>query len=66
MTKNMLKLYTYKNRYLLFGTPQQLSKVNCPPFAATTLREDIFASRYFRGRYFREFRANSRKYLPRN
>ena len=40
-------------------------------YKAITLREDIFArryfrGRYFRGRYFREFRANSRKYLPRN
>ena len=29
-------------------------------------REDIFSEDIFRGRYFREFKANSRKYLPRN
>ena len=36
MTKNMLKLNTDKTRYLLFGTPQQLSKVNRPTFAASS------------------------------
>ena len=36
MTKNLLKLNTDKKRYLLFGTPQQLSKVNRPTFAATS------------------------------
>ena len=34
MTKNMLKLH--KTRYLLFGTPQQLLKVNRPIFAASS------------------------------
>ena len=34
MTTNMLKLNTDKTKYLLFGTPQQLSKVNRPTFAA--------------------------------
>ena len=36
MTKNMLKLNTGKTRYLLFGTPHQLSKVNRPTFGATS------------------------------
>ena len=36
MTKNMLKQNTDKMRYLLFGTLQQLSKVNRPTFAASS------------------------------
>ena len=36
MTKNMLKLNTDKTRYLLFGAPHQLSKVNRPTFGATS------------------------------
>ena len=32
----MLKLNTEKTRYLLFGTPQQLLKVNRPTFAANS------------------------------
>ena len=36
MTKNMLKLNMDKTRYLLFGTPQQRSKVNRTTFSATS------------------------------
>ena len=36
MTKNMRKLNKDKSWYLLYGTPQQLSKVNRPTFAANS------------------------------
>ena len=36
MTKNMLKLNRDKTRYLLFGTSQQLSKINRPTFATSS------------------------------